>query len=198
VRRLWDARGGGLYACGFVLTFIWLEATSLFDEVTSGSVSGFLGGQVMQMVLRFTVESLENTVRAFIWPVYLLEWSPQWGAALLVALYFLFPRFLKERLERWLFDDEEEDEAPDRRRSLAKSAAISDGRQLVEQGPGERLPGLGMAEGESRRPGREIDDDSPDRDRMQAASADPIEDDQRRQVKVEKDETTPDAWREER
>jgi hypothetical protein len=104
---LWHARGGGLYACGFVLTFIWLEATSLFDEVTSGSVGGFLGAQVMQMLLRFTVESLENTVRAFVWPAYLLQWSPQWGAALLVALYFLFPRFLKEPLEHWLFDDDD-------------------------------------------------------------------------------------------
>jgi hypothetical protein len=108
VRQLWDARGGGLYACGFVLTFIWLEIRSFFDEIiSSDGVADFFGAQVFQMFFRFTVESLQNTIGAFIWPAYLLEWSPEWGAALLIALYFLFPRFLKKPLEHWLFHDDE-------------------------------------------------------------------------------------------
>lgn len=109
VCTLWDARGGGLYACGFVLTFIWLEIRSLFTEIVSISgVGSFFGEQLFQLLFRFTVESLQNTIGAFIWPVYLLEWSPAWGGATLAALYFIFPRFFKEPLERWLFNDDVE------------------------------------------------------------------------------------------
>ena len=121
VRTLWNARGGGLYACGFVVTFIWLEIASLFDEIASStSLASFFSEQLFEVIVRFTIESLQNTIGAFIWPVYLIALSPVWGAAMLGVLYFAFPRYIKEPLTRWLFhdDDQAETESPDGDRRL--------------------------------------------------------------------------------
>jgi hypothetical protein len=109
VRTLWNARGGGLYACGFVVTFLWLEARTLIDEIaSSSSVGAFFSEQLFELLFRFTVESLQNTVSAFIWPAWVLAVSPIWGAAVLGALYLVFPRYIKEPLTRWLFHDDDE------------------------------------------------------------------------------------------
>lgn len=109
VRTLWQARGGGLYACGFVVTFIWLEITTLFEEIASStSLAGFFSEQFFELILRFTIESLQNTIGAFLWPVYLIQLSPVWGGAILGALYLAFPRYIKEPLTRWLFHDDEQ------------------------------------------------------------------------------------------
>lgn len=109
VRTTWNARGGGLYACGFVVTFLWLEATTLVDElVSSSSLASFFTDQLIEFLLRFTVQSVQNTVAAFIWPFWLIGMSPLWGGLLLGALYLLFPRFVKEPLTEWLFRDDEE------------------------------------------------------------------------------------------
>jgi hypothetical protein len=109
VRTVWNARGGGLYACGFVVTFLWLEATTFIGElVASGSLASFVSEQLIEFILRFTVQSLTNTVLAFIWPVYVIQFSPIWGGIALAALYILFPRYLKEPLTKWLFHDADE------------------------------------------------------------------------------------------
>jgi hypothetical protein len=108
IRTVWNARGGGLYACGFVVTFLWLETTTLIGElVSSGSLASFLSDQLIEFLLRFTVQSLTNTVLAFIWPVYFIQLSPIWGGLALAALFILFPLYIKEPLTRWLFHDEE-------------------------------------------------------------------------------------------
>ena len=106
-RAVWSARGGGLYACGFFITFLWLEVTTFFGEVlAAGSVGGFLSEQLIEIFVRFTVQSLENTVSALIWPVHIIEWSPGWGIALLAGMYLLFVRVVKAPLARWLFGEE--------------------------------------------------------------------------------------------
>jgi len=106
LRRLWNARGGGLYACGFVVAFVWLEITTLADDFSSSTgVTGFFSGQLLQFLLRFTIDSMVNTVLALIWPVQVLAYSPPWGALSLGAMYLAFPYILKRPLERWLFDD---------------------------------------------------------------------------------------------
>ena len=111
VRTVWNARGGGLYACGFVVTFLWLEATTLIGElVSSTSLASFFTDQLFEFIFRFTVQSLQNTIAAFIWPVWLIQLSPLWGGLLLAALYFVFPRYLKEPLTKWLFRDDEDRE----------------------------------------------------------------------------------------
>lgn len=109
VRALFRARGGGLYACGFVVTFLWLEATTFVGQVaSSSSLAAFLAEELFEFLFRFAVQSLVNTVLAFIWPVFVLELSPIYGGIALAALWLLFPRFIQPHIDRWLFDDEEE------------------------------------------------------------------------------------------
>lgn len=110
LRRVWDARGGGLYACGFVATFLYLETRMLVTDIAEAeSVGGFLGEQASEMVFRYIGESFANTVQAFIWPVKLIQLDPEWGIAILIAAFFLFDRFLKAKIEEWLFHDDEDE-----------------------------------------------------------------------------------------
>jgi len=107
-RTVWDARGGGLYACGYVLTFIWLEVRMLVGDILSAeSISAFFGEQIFEIFFRYLGESLRNMISAFMWPVFVIEISPPWGIGIFVALYLTFPRWIKPPLERWLFHDDE-------------------------------------------------------------------------------------------
>ena len=107
-RTVWDARGGGLYACGYVLTFIWLEIKMFIDDVLSAEgIGDFFGGQIFEMLFRYLGESIRNMVAAFLWPLSFIEMSSRFGVAILVVLYFVFPRWIKPALERWLFDDDD-------------------------------------------------------------------------------------------
>ena len=107
-RKVWKARGGGLYACGFVLTFVYLEASMLIGEIMAATgFVDFFTEQLVELPLRFMGESLKNLISAFLWPVPLLEFSPPWGVAILAAIYLLFTYLVKEPLQQWLFHDEE-------------------------------------------------------------------------------------------
>ena len=107
-RKVWKARGGGLYACGFVVTFVYLEATTLIGEVlASKGIVEFFTEQLGELIFRFVGDSLRNMIQAFIWPVPIISYSPPWGIALLVAMYLLFAAVIKEPLEQWLFHDED-------------------------------------------------------------------------------------------
>ena len=108
IRKVWKARGGGLYACGFVLTFVYLEASMLIGEIMSATgVVSFFTEQLLELPLRFFTESLGNLVAAFLWPIPLLEFSPPWGFAILAVIYLVFAKFIKEPLTQWLFHDED-------------------------------------------------------------------------------------------
>lgn len=110
-RRVWSARGGGLYATGVFLTFFWLETITLVREFTSSDDTGdFVAGQLLDIVLRFSVVSLQNTVYALIWPLALFErYGPYWAGGMLVTMYVVFAGLIKKPLERWLFDSEAHD-----------------------------------------------------------------------------------------
>ena len=89
------------------MTFLWFELTMFVDDVAeANSVGEFVTSQFFEVLLRFTVESMGNTLRAFLWPLYVVQFSPPVGLALLALAFILFPRFVKPSLERWLFDDE--------------------------------------------------------------------------------------------
>ena len=108
LRTVWDARGGGLYACGYVLTFLWLEITMLVNEILSAeSIGGFFGEQVFELFFKFFGESLRNMISAFMWPIYVIEVSPPWGLGAFVIMYLVFGRWIKQPLEEWLFHDNE-------------------------------------------------------------------------------------------
>ena len=106
-RNVWRARGGGLYACGFLLTFVWLEVTMIFGEVLEAeSIGGFFSGQLVELLLRFSIMSIRNTVNALIWPFHIISLSPVWGALTIGAMYILFAKLVQAPLEQWLFGDE--------------------------------------------------------------------------------------------
>jgi hypothetical protein len=108
LRTVWDARGGGMYACGYVLTFFWLEITMLVNEILSAeSIGGFFGEQVFELFFKFFGESLRNMISAFMWPIYVIEVSPPWGLGAFVIMYLVFGRWIKQPLEKWLFHDNE-------------------------------------------------------------------------------------------
>ena len=107
ISKMYRARGGGFHACGFVVTFLLLEARTLADDLfSSGSFSEFIGFQVIQWFFRFALDSLINTFLAIIWPIYLLDWNPIAGLIILVAGYFVFQAFVKEPLGKLIFGDE--------------------------------------------------------------------------------------------
>ncbi len=107
-RKLWNARGGGLYAFGYAVTFLWLEAKTIAgDFASSDSIGGFVTGELIEYVMRFATDTVVNMVYAFIWPVFIIEWHPPWGMIGLAGAFFAFPRLVKQPLERWLSDDDE-------------------------------------------------------------------------------------------
>ena len=107
-RTVWDARGGGLYACGYVITFVWLEVTMFVDDVLAAeSVSGFFGDQLFEIFFRFLGESLQNMIQAFMWPVFVIQIYDKWGIGILAVMYLGFNRLLKKTIEQWLFRDDE-------------------------------------------------------------------------------------------
>jgi len=107
LRTLWNARGGGLYACGYLVTFVWLEIRTIGGELlASESALAFVTEQFIETFFRLISESFVNSILAFVWPAFLLQWSPLWGALLLAVLYLAFPRYIKPPLTRWLFDED--------------------------------------------------------------------------------------------
>jgi hypothetical protein len=106
IRKIWDARGGGFYACGFVVTFVWMEINMLLEDIVDAeSVGDFFTSQIFEMFFRYFSESFVNGFLALIWPVYVIEYRPPWGFALLLGMYLVFAGLLKAPLEGWLFDD---------------------------------------------------------------------------------------------
>jgi len=110
-RTVWSARGGGLYACGFIVTFVFLEVRMFFvDIIEAESVGDYVTEQTFEIFFKYLGESLANTIAAFLWPVTLLQYRPPAGLIVLVVMYAVFSTLVKKPLERWLFD--EEDTAP--------------------------------------------------------------------------------------
>jgi hypothetical protein len=112
VRTIWDARGGGFYACGFVLTFIWLEITMFIEDIVEATgIADFFGEQLLEMLFRYLGESFVNTIKAFMWPVYIIQISPPWGVAVFVLMAVIFNKILKEPVEKWLFHEDDQPKA---------------------------------------------------------------------------------------
>ena len=106
--KVWKVRGGGLYACGYAITFVVLEVTTVVSELAeSTSIGNFLSEQLVEFVFRFASDSLVNLIKALMWPVYFVEWQPPFGAIGLGVLYFVFAKYLKKPITDWLFSDQE-------------------------------------------------------------------------------------------
>jgi hypothetical protein len=102
-RKVWKVRGGGLYALGFAVTFIYFEVGSLSDDLLG--IGSLFNGQAIEFVIQFFIDSFTNTLKAFIWPVYVVQLAPPWGAVGLGIAFVGFKRYLKSPLEKRMFAD---------------------------------------------------------------------------------------------
>lgn len=106
--KIWKVRGGGLYACGYAVTFAYLEVTTIIGEFAeSSSIGEFISEQLLEFVFRFAIDSIANLIQALMWPVYIVEFSPPLGAIALGLAFILFPMTIKKPITRWLFPDED-------------------------------------------------------------------------------------------
>ena len=67
-------------------------------------------GEIIDFILNFIVDSFGNTMRAFAWPVFIVQFASPWGAIGLGLAFFLFPIYVKKPIEAWLFSGVEEEE----------------------------------------------------------------------------------------
>jgi len=97
------------------VSFCVLETRSLVGEfVSSGNAGDFITGQIADLLLRFSVASVQNTVYALIWPALLVDrFGLLWGGGALAAIYVVFAGFLQRPLQRWLFEGAADERAGD-------------------------------------------------------------------------------------
>ena len=113
-------RGGGLYACGFAVTFLWLEAGSVIDDFKQ--IHLLFDGRIIDFVVNFLIDSFKNTIAAFMWPVYVVQYHSLWGPIALGLAFWLFPTYLKPHVEAWMFDGDVPDESIDADEKLQDSS----------------------------------------------------------------------------
>ena len=95
-----------MYAVGYILTFLIFEARTIVEEISESSgVGDFLSNQLIGFVLRFATDSLANMIKAFMWPVYIVQLYPPFGPIALVLAFIAFPKYLKKPIEKLLFDE---------------------------------------------------------------------------------------------
>jgi len=102
-------RGGGLYACGFAITFVTLEIGSIVEDVKD--IGLLFNGEVIAFFLNFIIDSFQNTWKAFAWPIFVVQIAQPWGAIGLGVAFWLFPIYVKKHIEGWLFSDEQSKES---------------------------------------------------------------------------------------
>ena len=112
--KVWKVRGGGLYAVGWAVTFLYLEITTLLGEIAGADgIVDFFTSQLLEFLFRFMGDSIRNMVMAFMWPVDIVQWQPPIGAIALGVAFMLFPTFVKPHITSWLFPDGEPEEEKD-------------------------------------------------------------------------------------
>lgn len=94
--RMWRLRGGGFYGIGFVATFVYTQAQSLFEDVAEADgMVDFLTSQLSEAIIRLTGDFLGNLLTAFLWPLWVLGWAGAWGLVALLVSFFVFDRWIK-------------------------------------------------------------------------------------------------------
>jgi len=108
-KKVWNVRGGGLYAVGYIVTFLFMEVRTVVGEVADAtSIGSFLSNQLFEFAIRFASDSLANMIKAFMWPVYIIQLNPVFGGIVLGVAFYVFPKYLKKPLEKKLFGEERE------------------------------------------------------------------------------------------
>jgi len=103
---LFQSRGGGLYALGYVVTFVLLELLEI-PELIADVAGLFLGdgslpGSVIALGIEFLVDTWRNIGLAFAWPALLIRSLGWVGVALVAVGFATFNRFLRPIVERFV------------------------------------------------------------------------------------------------
>jgi len=105
--KVWHTRGGGLYAVGYAITFVYLEVRTILSELFEAEgIVDFLTNQLFELIFRFLGESISNMVAAFMWPVEIVQFWPPFGAIALGLVFVSFDKYLRNPVERWLLEPE--------------------------------------------------------------------------------------------
>ena len=107
-RNVWDAHGGGLYAVGFAVAFLFFEIREIVTEDIPQFVAmnSIFSSELIEFGIQFIVDTMANVVRALVWPAYVVGLWPPAGAIALGIAFLLFPRYVKPHIERYLFHDQ--------------------------------------------------------------------------------------------
>lgn len=92
------------------MTFLVLEAVSVIEDFKE--IGLLLDGEVIAFVLNFIIDSFQNTLQAFMWPVNIVQIAPPYGAIGLGVAFWLFPIYVKKHIEAWLFEGADEEQLP--------------------------------------------------------------------------------------
>ena len=109
-RKVWEVRGGGLYATGFALSFFVYEALDLVEDLAN--INMLWNGQAIEFLIKLGIDWAGNMVQAFIWPAHVAQFASPWGAVGLGLAFWLFPIYVKPHIERWMFDEEKAEVDP--------------------------------------------------------------------------------------
>jgi len=119
--KLWSTGGGGFYGLGYLITFVWYEVQLLAREMAGADgIIDFLTEQLLERVLRLAIDSFGNSIKAFLWPVWVMSEYELWGMGALVVGSLLYARYLHQRIVAYLGVDPE---AEKKAKRAAKKAA---------------------------------------------------------------------------
>ena len=122
VRTVWQLRGGGAYAMGFIIAFLYFELMDIFfDDIPKlYAMNSIFSSELVGFVVEFIIDTLMNTLYAFMWPVFVLQWNQPWGVAVLVAIFVFFPKIMQKPVENWLFEGEPPPPKEDKKKAEKK------------------------------------------------------------------------------
>lgn len=107
--KIWLTYGGGLYAVGYAVTFLYLEARTLLDEIVSSSgIVDFVVSHLLEFVFRFAFDSISNMVQALIWFLPVLGFRSPLGIILLGIGFYVFDIYLRKPVGDWLLREDGE------------------------------------------------------------------------------------------
>ena len=101
---LFRSRGGGLYALGYVVSFVVLEVLEIPDLLTD--LAGFFSGDgsfvssLLALMVDFFVDTLRNVIYSFVWPGFFLQLTGPIGVAFLAVGFATYNRILRPIVER--------------------------------------------------------------------------------------------------
>jgi len=72
--RLWRSRSGSIFGIGYIVAFLYLEVNNLVEEIVGFdfSVAGLIGKIILQ-ILGFAIDTIINSLMAFLWPFLILS-----------------------------------------------------------------------------------------------------------------------------